>query len=212
MSLHINISGTDVPLKDIFSDYYQSLKHFAGCIMKFGSSQVPISGSGKQSLAEFAEESEDAVQDVFLHLCDKNLTFSDVQTLKAFLYISVRNSCIDKIRRSKRHGPIAASASSIPDHETTNRGIDSTICDIDPAIRGIEMDESDFIELIRREERFRILENAIANLAPQSRKIMEMHIHGIPNKKIAETLGISENTVKTLKARAIETIKKSNRP
>ena len=247
MSLHINISGANVPLKDIFTEFYPSLKHFAGCIMKRGSSQSSISGPGQHSLAEFAEESEDAVQDVFLHLCDKDLTFSDAQSFKAFLYISVRNSCIDKIRRSKRHGAIAASPSSTSDPESTSRGIDSTIhgvdssiCGIDPTIHGVdssicgidstiysidssiygidptihdvEMDESDFIELIRREERFRILEKAIANLAPQSRKIMEMHIHGIPNKKIAETLGISENTVKTLKARAIETIKKSSRP
>lgn len=181
MGLHINISGADVPLKDIFSELFPSLKHLAGCIMKGQS-----------------DESEDAVQDAFLHLCDKDLAFTDMQSLKAFLYISVRNSCIDKIRRSKRHGSMTPSASSTLASESDSRDI--------------EMDESDFIELVRKEERFRILEKSIAGLAPQSRKVMEMHIRGIPNKKIAETLSISENTVKTLKARAIETIKKSNRP
>src|SRR5882724_5146292 len=46
-------------------------------------------------------ESEDIVKDVFVKLWRKHEGFANPQSIKAFLYISTRNACINFLRRLK---------------------------------------------------------------------------------------------------------------
>ena len=57
------------------------------------------------------------------------------------------------------------------------------------------------------EETYRIVSHAIDSLPPQSSKIIKMCLEGKQNKEIAEILGISVNSVKTLKYNALSTLK-----
>src|SRR3546814_1940007 len=53
------------------------------------------------------DEGQDIVDDVFLKLWEKKRRFNDSEHLKAFLYHSIRNACLDRLkanlRRAGRH-------------------------------------------------------------------------------------------------------------
>ncbi len=127
---------------------------------------------------------EDIVQDLFLKLCSSIREFKDEHSLSCFLYTSVKNSAIDELRRrSKRSGSNDEDVmNSIPD-------------------------ESSFADIVTQEEFHRLLEKAIASLPKQSRKVMELSLKSYSNIQIADELGISVNTVKTLKARSLKKMK-----
>ena len=59
------------------------------------------------------------------------------------------------------------------------------------------------------EESYRIISQAIDALPPQSARVIKLSLDGKQNKEIAELLGISVNTVKTLKYRSLESLKTS---
>lgn len=50
------------------------------------------------------EDAEDVVQDHLLRLWTRRDELGALMSLKAFLFACVRNSCLDKLRRSKSHG------------------------------------------------------------------------------------------------------------
>lgn len=169
---NIVINGNERSIKDVFFSLHPSLCHFAWMIIKR------------------KDEADDIVQDVFLKLCRKQLSFPNETALKAFLYVATKNACVDYIRKQNKHP-----------HSDTIR----------PDIKIID-DDSDYVAMVIREECFHILENGISSLPPQSRKVMEMHLQGHGNQKIADLLGISINTVKTLKARSVDILRKKLGP
>lgn len=77
-------------------------------------------------------------------------------------------------------------------------------------IRGVlpEIDDSDFKSVIIEEETIRALYAAIDKLPAQTSRIVRMSLKGIKNQEIAEKLGISVNSVKTLKYNAFHTLRK----
>ena len=60
---------------------------------------------------------------------------------------------------------------------------------------------------ITEQETNHLLRKGIATLAPQSRRIMEMSYEGKSLQETAEELGISTNTVKVLKSRALQKLR-----
>ena len=67
----------------IFKEYYGSLCYFASRFLKN------------------EEVIEDLVQDVFIALLEKKMLFQSEVHLKNFLYLSIRNSCLNYIRSTR---------------------------------------------------------------------------------------------------------------
>ena len=59
-----------------------------------------------------------------------------------------------------------------------------------------------------RQETFRLLYSAIDNLPEQTRKVILLGMDGNSNQKVGELLGISINTVKTLKKNGYAALQK----
>ena len=69
--------------------------------------------------------------------------------------------------------------------------------------------EAIFKDYLIEEEAYRIIDNAVNALPPQSARIVKMCLEGKQNKEIAEILDISVNSVKTLKYNALNVLRSS---
>lgn len=128
------------------------------------------------------QEAEDVVQDVFLRLWKSDVRFDSLKALTAFLYQSVRNASLNALRYRAKF---------------TGDGMDG-----DQAAYLPEMEESSIERVIIEEEYVRQIHVAINKLLPERRKIILLSMKGLGNKEIAQSLGISVNTLKTLKKKA----------
>lgn len=127
------------------------------------------------------EVAEDIAQEAFIHLWEKRQEYESIPDLRTFLYVSVRNLCFNYLRDKKR----------------------TVDCNtIDLADWNIS-----FQEQLIQEETYRLISKAITALPLQSSKIMHLALEGKQNKEIAEILGISVSTVKTLKYNALKALK-----
>lgn len=124
---------------------------------------------------------EDIVQEAFIKLWEKRETYDDIPNLKTFLYVSVKNLCFNYIRDKKNT--------------------------VDYTSPEVENQEAVFKDLVIEEEAYRIIEDAVNALPPQSARIVKMYLDGKQNKEISEILGISVNSVKTLKYNALNSLK-----
>lgn len=124
---------------------------------------------------------EDIVQEAFIKLWEKRNAYQDIPSLKTFLYVSVKNLCFNHIR----------------DRKVT----------IDYTSPEAEKQEAIFKDLLIEEEAYRIIEDAVNALPPQSARIVKMYLDGKQNKEIAEILNISVNSVKTLKYNALNSLR-----
>lgn len=124
---------------------------------------------------------EDLAQDVFIRLWTKKENYTTIPNLKTFLYVAVKNLCFNYLRDKK---------------ET----VDYTHSDILNV-------EDHFCNYLIEEETYRMISQAVNQLPAQSAKIIRLALEGKQNKEISELLGISVNTVKTLKYNAISTLR-----
>ena len=124
---------------------------------------------------------EDIAQEAFIKLWEKRDTYDDIPNLKTFLYVSVKNLCFNYIRDKKNT--------------------------VDYTSPEVENQEAIFKDLVIEEETYRIIEDAVNALPPQSARIVKMYLDGKQNKEISEILGISVNSVKTLKYNALNSLK-----
>jgi RNA polymerase sigma-70 factor (family 1) len=121
------------------------------------------------------EVCRDLIQDVFIAYWEKHEHFSDIVSLKVYLYRSIRNKCLNELRVS---------------HANNHERLDGLQ----------EIMSGDFLEEnIIREELALIVRQKIADLNPQAQKIVRFSIQGKTNREIADLLSISINTVKTHK-------------
>lgn len=124
---------------------------------------------------------EDIVQEAFIKLWEKREAYQDIPSLKTFLYVSVKNLCFNYIRDRK-----------------------VTVAYTSPEV---ESQEAIFKDLLIEEEAYRIIEDAVNALPPQSARIVKMYLDGKQNKEISEILDISVNSVKTLKYNALNSLR-----
>lgn len=136
------------------------------------------------------DEAEDAVQDCFVHLLERNKKLASLnqyadssnQNLKSFLYTSVRNACIDRLRRQS---PIAS--------EVSPSGLTGTISDE-------QAQESSFREAE--------LWTAIEQLPDRCREIFLMSKRdSMTYREIAEELNLSEKTVEHQISKALKLLR-----
>lgn len=131
-----------------------------------------------EKIVRDASDAEDIVEDVFLKLWDRAVLFNDEEHLKAYLYRSIRNACLNFLKISQR--------AFERNHTFVNE-------------QG-EYDEATYLTEITRTEVIAELYAAISELPAQARKvIIKTYIEGQSNQEVADELGLSINTVKNHK-------------
>jgi RNA polymerase sigma-70 factor (ECF subfamily) len=128
---------------------------------------------------------EDIVGESFIKLWNKRGDFESTQNIKAFLYITVRNACLNYLKQAKR--------------DSLNQ----------KQLAYLTGENEEFIlnEMIRAEVLKEIM-NEINNLPEQCGKVVKLaYLDGLQNKEVAKVLNISVHTVKNQKARAIQLLK-----
>lgn len=126
---------------------------------------------------------EDIVQEAFVSLYQKLDDGSTVNSAESYLFASVRNGCIDFLRKRKTHPE-----EILPEELGGIISDDETVSD--------SFDES-------------LLWNAIDRLPDGRRKMLLMHKRdGMKYSEIAEELGVSERTVRNQISRALRSLRR----
>ena len=148
-------------------------------------------------LMRFAEKfvsgffAEDIVHDVFLKLWDKQVFRLPESDLKRVLYVSVRNACLDYLRRMNMEQEI-----------------------IDHRALQLKLDELDFFEasdeLFMRKDLLDLLMKKVAELPERSQEVFRMsYLEGLKAAEIAERLNLSVRTVENLLYRSLLYLRKN---
>lgn len=160
-----NSLHSESDLKSMFDLYYKSILLYAN---RFLPSKA---------------ECEDLIQDIFVDIWEKQLSFPDEISLKIYLYKSTRNKCYNVIKHKK-----------VQDNY------------VDDALKSLD-DDNLFLKQILEEEIVRQLHQAIEILPERKKEILKLSLRGIKNNEIAERLNIKLQTVKTLKSQSYKILR-----
>jgi len=159
--------GDQKAFDKIFTHFYAPLCFFANSILND------------------QETTEDVVQEVMLKFWDRRLSFDVPESLKSFLYTSVRNTCfnlLDKGKVKKKH------------EEYTN-ATDNFL-------------EHNILQTIIRVETVRQIAAMLHTLPEQCRKVILMTYQDeLKPKEIADQLGITVSTVNNQKKRGLSLLR-----
>ena len=131
------------------------------------------------------EESEDVVQDLFVAVWEKKEAFLSEQSIQAFLYNSVRNTCLNLLKHRKVEEKY-----------------------LNYSQQDINLKEEEDEYKVLEEELYERLFRIIDELPPRCREIFLLHLDGKKNEEIANQLNISLLTVKTQKKKAMSHLRK----
>jgi RNA polymerase sigma-70 factor (family 1) len=132
------------------------------------------------------ETAKDIVADIFLKFWEKKESLSHVKNVKAFLYTSTRNRCLDYLKKQKPESGVEQASLENQWKETS---------------------DNHFLQAIYDAETTRQLYRAIESLPPECRKVVELGLEGFSTNEIAEKLGISSSAVSNQKSRAVKLLK-----
>ena len=130
-------------------------------------------------------EAEDIVQDVFSAVWESDLLFACDAAVKSFLYTSVRNKSLDRLK-----------------HRNVADSYVQRMRELYP-----EPSFDDSADVLRRETIYEHLFHTIDTLPPRQREIFLLCMQGKKLREIADALQISAETVKTQKRRAMEQLR-----
>ncbi|MBS1738453.1 MAG: RNA polymerase sigma-70 factor [Bacteroidetes bacterium] len=163
-NLHI---GEEKSFDYFFRQYYAALVFFAN------------------SIIHNHEESKDIVQDCFIKLWDSESINERFETVKSFLYTSVRNACIDFIRKKQVREKARL--------QLIKNNIEEDF---------EYFDEVAFAEMMRQ-----VFEH-IEELPKTMQRVLRMHyLQGKKYKEIADGLETSPDAIRKQKERAIKIIR-----
>jgi RNA polymerase sigma-70 factor (ECF subfamily) len=132
------------------------------------------------------EAAEDLAQDAFLKLWERQNNFNNELPAKTFLYVTVRNACLNRIRHEKLEKKYSRANDSGEEAVELENGLHQMI-------------QAEVLGEIHK---------AIEELPQGCRQVLKLaYFEGLKNHEIAEQLGISINTVKTQKARALQLLR-----
>jgi RNA polymerase sigma-70 factor (ECF subfamily) len=137
-------------------------------------------GYARQILGGAHHDAEECVQDAFIRALAFLRTRMDREiALKPWLYMIVRNACVDRLR--KPHRTVAL------------EGLQSVLTDA----------AGDPHEAADRREQLRVVVGGLRDLPARQRTALVMHgIDGRPHEELAATLGVSVGASKALVCRA----------
>lgn len=161
--------GEESAFDAIFKIFHSSLVFFSSRILAAQEIQI----------------AEEIVQDVWLKFYERRRNFEYLNAVKAFLYISVKNKCLQQLEKN----------------QVKNRRLESYFNQPE-AVQESVLQDIIYSEVIRE------VTAAIELLPPQCRLIMKHFFEDGKNaKEIAELLQISVSTVNNQKSRAISVLK-----
>lgn len=131
------------------------------------------------------EESQDIAQETFLRIYENWGSLYSPEEIRSFMYTTAHNLCISKLRHRNVEEQFAQ---KIKEENSISQ-------------------ESDIAKEVTYQETIRLLRQAIDKLPRQSRLIILLGLDGKNNNEIAHIMGISVNTVKTLKKNAYKTLR-----
>jgi RNA polymerase sigma-70 factor (ECF subfamily) len=164
--------GNEEDFKEAFHCYYHPLCFYAGRIL--GGDYVM----------------SDIVQEVFCGAWELKVAFESIYAMKAYLYASTFNACLNRkkstVTHQRHHAVIRCDGQRAP-HEEVSFLADRIEAEV-------------FSEIFR----------AIEQLPLECRKVFKLsYIQGQSVEAVATELGISVNTVKTQRSRAKKLLKES---
>lgn len=142
----------------------------------FDKSYTPLSLFAFKYLEDL-DLAKDLVQDVFVKIWEDAIVFNSEQTIKAYLYTSVRNKCLDHLKSKSYRSRVNLSKEKMEELES----------------------EPFFLREVVVQEASVLIEKAINTLPAKCAQIIRLSAKGLSNDSIAEKLGLSVNTVKTQK-------------
>lgn len=180
---HLNKIPADnarsIRFADIFKSYQAQLKGF---IARRVSSK---------------EDSEDILQNVFYQFMKNDRADNPIEQISAWLYSVARNQIIDHSRKHREEE--MPHLTGYDEDGTFLRELSDLMPDED------QSPEMDFVRSMVWEE----LENALLELPDEQRTVFELtELEGIPFKEIAESTGISINTLISRKRYAVLFLRK----
>lgn len=141
------------------------------------------------------EDAENIVQDIFFELWEKQLEFNSFINFNGFLFMMLKNRCIDFLRRKTLEQQAAEEIQS------------EYIRTLKLKFESLEALDNKFLNETDIDT---IIQNAIASLPEKCREIFVMNkIEGKKQKLIAQELNISVNTVESQMAIAYKKLKET---
>ncbi|RPH31903.1 MAG: RNA polymerase sigma-70 factor [Bacteroidales bacterium] len=132
------------------------------------------------------DDAEDIVQEVFIELWHQRVKFESIYHIKSFLYLSIKNRCINY----KKH---------LLSKEKHSKSI-------------IDNNDLYFEDYVLEAEVIQNLNNAINNLPEQRKQVILLSMQGLKNNEIAEDMRISIDTVKLHKKLAYKQLREKLNP
>lgn len=127
------------------------------------------------------DDAEDVVEELFVSLWNLGKTFTDADHLRHFLYRAARNAALNHIKQRK---------AMLSNREAVALDMEPVLPDCSHAIIRVEVMHQIHLE--------------ISKLPPQERKVLSMTLlQGLGVQQIADELGLSLQTVKNCKSRAV---------
>jgi RNA polymerase sigma-70 factor (ECF subfamily) len=153
-------------MEGVFRAYYPRLCYFAFTML------------------ESKEMAEDMVQDVFLRLQGRMNDFFAENALKSFLYLAVKNACLNQLK----HRAVKEKHAETADLSTSE----------DPVA----------LNNLIRAEVYGEVHLALMGLPDGCKRVITLSFfEGMKNEEIARALDLSINTVKTQKKRALQLLR-----
>ena len=151
-----------------FHEYYKALYYFATRLLP------------DDALAE------DAVEESFIKLYEKRNTIQSAQTIKGFLYTTVRHACLDKLAQQKSR-------------EVHHQHI----------LYAHDKSESSSFEDLIKTETWALVLKAMEDLTPATKKVFQLHyLEGKSYEEIATQLGRSKETIRKQKQQGLIFLRK----
>jgi len=140
-------------------------------LMEFISDDLLLFAMGFIRKKEIAEE---IVSDVFVKIWETRYSLTEIDNLKAYLFVCVKNLCISHIRKNRKEKLISLD------------GLNDFLVPV------VECPESKYIDA----EKLNEIYNAIEQLPPKCKMVFSLaKFNGLKYKEIAEVMEISEKTV-----------------
>lgn len=163
-----------IAFEKLYNEHYESLCHYA------------------QRFVFDLDTSREIVQDVFVRIWEKRSTLLGEESLKSYLYRSVRNKCLDYLK----HLNVEYEYEKILIKETQESGSGSYNTEDHP------------LDGLITEELKNSIGSAIENLPEKCREIFELsRYEGLKYREISDELNISVKTVETQMSRALKSLK-----
>lgn len=140
-----------------------------------------------KKLVEDKEEAQDITTETFVKLWKLHANFNTAENIKAFLYITARNACMDFLRYRQR--------------QMTNK----------QEFNYVQLQQEGSVSTSNDEIKTLVLQhihNEIENLPTQCKRIFKMAwLEGRKNAEIASSMNLTEQTIRNQKARAVKILR-----